>query len=377
MNARHKDPRLSALLSEAYSQSSGPRRMFLLEQAINVADALGDVKSGWDLRLRMINDAEMSGFGDRTIVAVAWCLGVSDRDPQTFPIERVLWQLKWVVLNAVDYATVPRRAIMGVLDELESRYRAAGWGMRAVYHKRMSAHWALGDLDQVRHFERLWQAAPRDTGSDCLACERDQLIELRLQFGEAERAVRDARPLIEERQSCSHVPQRTYCRLTFSNWALGRHVQAMEMQRRGVKATREGLEYLVQSVQHALFAACTGAHQTALTLLERRLRDIERATAETSRLIGYQCAASTIRALRLLGHDSAETLQPVKLAWMESQTADLATWEAALLERARSLGERFDARAGNTYRADELRAFLALAERAPEMAKVAAGLETS
>lgn len=351
--------------------------MFLFEQAINIADALGDLKTGWELRIQLMNDAEMSGYGDRTIVALAWCLGLADKHPDEFHAKDVLWQLKWVVPNSVCYANIPRRTIMLMLDELETRYRKAGWGMRAVHHKRMSVHWELGDLDEVQKYMSLWQAAPRDAGSDCLACERDQVVELHTLFGEHEQAIRAAKPLIQERQACSHVPQRTYHKLLFPSWALGRYKEALELQRKGLKATRSGLEYMRSSSRHALFAACIGNSGDALAILERRLPDSDLTPEEDTRLEFQINAAATLRALRNLGHSVGNPLQAVRATDIPFPTTDLRVWEEHLISKATSLASRFDARAGNSYRAGRLKQALELADQAPIMSKQAASIAPS
>lgn len=362
------DPRLAAILSEVAAHQEGPRRMFLLEQAINIADTLGDLQAGWDLRIRLMSDAEMSGYCDRTVVALSWCLAMADRRPDTFDVDEVLWQLKWVASTAVCMSAVPRDAVIGVMNEMETRFMKAGWGMRAVHHKRMNLFWSLGDIEQVPKHLELWQSVPRDRGSDCLACERDQMIEIRILLGQGERAIREAKPLIENRQGCSHVPQRTYNKLVFPLWKLGRFKEAMEMQRRGVKATKNGLEYLWPSANHMLFAACTDQHEQAAEILARRLPDCDKAPDELSRLEFYQHAVASIRAMRTLGHETAEALAAVRAGQMPEPTPRLDLWEAHLTARAGELAERFDRRGGNTYRARCMAELLATAAMAPEMA---------
>lgn len=368
------DPRIAALMSEVSAEPQGPRRMLLLEQAINIADSLGDPKAGWNLRQRLMNDAEMSGHGDRTIVAITWCLAMADRFPDLFRVQEVLWQFKWVVTTASCMSAVPREAALGVVDEMQDRFAKAGWGMRAVHHKRMCVYWSLGDLPEVQRCLELWQATPRDRGADCLACERDQMVEVRVLLDQTQRAIREARPLVEERQSCSHVPQRTFNKIVFPLWSLGRHKEALEMQRRGVKATRHGLEYLGSAATHMLFAACAGHIDEAGSILQRRLPECAKATDEVHRVEFLQHAAATIHALRILGHETLEHLHALRVLQIPEPTTRLDLWEAHLTALARDLGDRFDRRGGNSFRADSFKGLLAKAAQAPQIAAQAAQL---
>lgn len=89
------------------------------------------------------------GEVEKAFPAFAWCLARCDNQPEVFDIESILWEYKWIVLEAGQVPTVPLDRIVGLWEDASKRFRERGYSLRPLYH--------LTYLDQARNDDRAFR----------------------------------------------------------------------------------------------------------------------------------------------------------------------------------------------------------------------------
>lgn len=306
---RGVSPDVQALLDEAKTLPDCAIRNSTLERAASRAESLGDLDTAWSARNQILSSSashEDPRF-EYLFMSLAWCLAVSDEDPQRFSAEQVLWQYKWVVTAAPEYASVPLSVLLRLVKDLDERFVRAGWGRRAGIHKQLELHLLIGQTDAARALIPQWRALPRDRGSDCPACETDTLVDVLIATGDYREAVLEARPIIRGRLSCATVPHGTFGKLLEPMTRLGAHGEAKEIYSRGrrlVAAMDEGGCRLASP--YLLHAARLGEAETAMGVLRARLTQALGKRGDLDRTRWFGRAGKAMAILSERGVDDVE-----------------------------------------------------------------------
>jgi hypothetical protein len=267
------DDPVGGLLREAAGLPEGPVRLALLEEAARAADACGDVATGFRIRSpELMWSAINAGQPEKLLVAFAWCLARSDRDPQRFPAENLLWEYsRWVLDVLCSFPQFPRRQIAEALDDMETRFRGAGRSLRVVAKQRCLCAAFLGDLDAADAGWHDWQRLPFDPEWDDAADECCDAVRYLLERDRDEAALALAAPIRDGRLRSDVVPHNVFGCLLLPLSERGLVAEAMRCHRRGVRLVSDSQNFLGMLGYHMEFLAAIGDADGAVRLFERHL----------------------------------------------------------------------------------------------------------
>lgn len=75
----YADMSMEALWNEAYGLPDGKAKIEILEQAARLADAEGDIETGFEIRSEIVEIGSFHGFPMKALVAFSWQLGQYDK----------------------------------------------------------------------------------------------------------------------------------------------------------------------------------------------------------------------------------------------------------------------------------------------------------
>lgn len=355
--ARPDDPQLQRLREEAEQLPDCSARNLVYERLATVAENLGDFDTAWSARLSIL--ASTSTHNDPSFATLflnlAWCLTQSDTDPERFPVRSVLWQYKWIATQAPCYAAVPRGVLERLVDDMEQRFVAAGWGTRAGLQKRIELCMLLGDYTAALSGVERWRTARRDRGSDCDACEATTLVELHLLLGRDADALREARDIVNGKLRCSTVPHSTFGHLLLPLEALGRRDEAASIFDRGVRLLSEMESGATKiSGPYLVYAAARRPTDFAVGLLRLRIRQSRDLRNDEDRCQWFSCAAVALELLAKRGVASIDT--SIAGADADTRASEMATNVLAsqFATTAATHASLLDGRNGNRSRSERL-----------------------
>ncbi|HEV2633775.1 MAG TPA: hypothetical protein VGX23_01430 [Actinocrinis sp.] len=312
------------------------------EYLVDAAEATGDTLLLVTSLQQLISAFEFNGESDKMLTPFARVLRFWDTESGSFDSPRrhtMFWQFKWTTSQLLTLPQVPLGTIRQWLDEMESRYRQAGYSSRPVHQSRyyLAAH--LGHTGQAQAGFDAWLTEPRDVMADCEACERNAQGDWYEEQGDDERALALWAPVLDGELTCAEEPHRLLGGSLLPLLRLGRAGQARGNHLRGYRMAR-GRPNLRDTVgEHLAFCALSGNTARGLEIL-----------AEHKAWLGNQGENISKRRSFLEGVSILlRRLDQQGLSELPVQDADVRTLRALIDAEIDETCARYDTRNGNTH----------------------------
>ncbi|MBP1905977.1 hypothetical protein J2Z32_002625 [Paenibacillus turicensis] len=245
------------LMEEAYSLPDGKAKLDILEQAVRVADAAGDIEQGFEARSEIVEFGSFHGYPMKALVAFSWQLGQYDKNPELFDEYSLLWSYKWVLDRITSFADISRTQIDNLLADMKTRYLASGYSDRSYHYYKAHTFTEFGELEAAQAEWDIVKSMERDDMSDCLACEQNRLVEFMSKLGDDEGTIAAAEPILHGGMSCGEVPHVTISKVLFPLLRLGRKEEADKLQRKGYKLIKGNRDFLYHQGEHVGYLTLT------------------------------------------------------------------------------------------------------------------------
>jgi hypothetical protein len=345
------------LLAEADGLPDGPAKVALVEQAANSADARQDLEAAFEIRRMLLGVCLSADQCDLMLVTFAWCLGQCDRDPERFPITRILWEFRWVVSSLVTFPEIPLAKIDEMRGDMAVRYQAAGAGPRSflLMWRKMSVD--MGDRKMADDTDLAFRHTEVDALSDGQATELGFEITYRLFRNEPAKAMRAAAPFLSNQIRSEHFEGQACADVLLPMLKAGQAAEAMKYHRRGYSLRGNNVRHLDSIAKHIAFLALTDNLGRAVRLFEKHLPDALRTSNAFNRLRFLTDALALLDRLREAGKQSTRLrLPPECPAADENGRATVLDARKWMYDAAADLAAAFDVRNGNDYYTRRLRA---------------------
>ncbi|MFG2711157.1 tetratricopeptide repeat protein [Streptomyces goshikiensis] len=323
------------------------------------AETSGDSELFREALDNLINAYLYSSESTKMLVPFARLLQEYDKDPGAFSkgeVHSLFWQFKWVATAISESPEIPLESATGWLDEMERRYRIAGYSERPVRESELWFADVIGDDERAERAYARWQAADRDDMSDCHACELNGQGHYAMLRGDDARALEVWQPVLAGDKTCAEEPHRVLATALLPLLRLGRFDEARAQHLRGYRMAR-GKESLLPSVgKHIEFCALTGNEPRGLEILAEHAAHVAPLANVDDRLAFHGGVLVLLRRLRDLGHGH---LPAVPYQGVPRTVSELYE---VLRAGALDIARRFDARNGTTRVSER---FLARIDGAP------------
>ena len=201
---------------EAYKRTydqieHGKARMSAIRSAIEAADANEDRPFQFFFRLELCKESDFYDDSMDMLVVFPELLSLADRYPDT-PVTRydsfyknevdhILWVYKWILENCEGFYQIPMEDCLKFFEDFKRRSIAFGYSLRPYYRSKYGFY---QNIDQKKAEEAFheFERQPRDSNSDCKACERNTAIEFYLDKGDMKRAAELSRDIENRILTC-------------------------------------------------------------------------------------------------------------------------------------------------------------------------------
>jgi tetratricopeptide (TPR) repeat protein len=258
---------------EAVVMPPGMPRHEALERAARLADAAEANALAVTCRIALIESCYQLNRYDLMLAPVAWCRSAEQRDPESFGEDErhaLHWAHKWVPAGLLRDPRFALAQVTSVVDDLEERYRRAGFALQPVHGLRVEVADHIGDLAAGEHHFALFLAADRDSMSDCPACVVEEQVRYLIRRGRFAEAVRYADPVLRGEFTCSTQPQGVLTALLPALLAVGEPDRAREAHLYAYRRIRDrARSWHVH--EHLTFCATTGNVARGMEILRQHL----------------------------------------------------------------------------------------------------------
>ncbi|HEY3962957.1 MAG TPA: hypothetical protein VGM05_00245 [Planctomycetaceae bacterium] len=350
------------LMRAAFILDDGPVKVAMLEEALRVAEMLGDDDLTQNARDSLVEAAIFGGRSDLALVTFSRCLAYSDAHPEEGDSHSLLWQYKWIAGTLDEFPQITRQQIDQTLHDLELRATKAGYSTYAMETLRWAMAIGMGDLEAARAAYAQFEQADRDGLGDCRACVEDMRVKYFAFADEPENALQAADPILKKRLRCKEIPHRTYGRVLMPLFRLGRLEEAAEFHRKGYRLIQRNPEFLSQIANHLQFLSLTANTAQALKIVSLNLPFA--ITAVPGRKFDFLVVASfALLFAAEQGTKTIKSLLPSSVPFFrENGQYPVRELQIELHKLAEDLASQLDRRNGNPScrrRLDELPSLLA------------------
>ncbi|MFF1410111.1 tetratricopeptide repeat protein [Streptomyces sp. NPDC058289] len=358
-------------LAENRRAPGGAARNAHAEALSAAAEATGDRPLFRAALDNLINAYLYSSESPKMLVPFARLLQEYDKDPGAFDewdAHSLFWQFKWVASAIGHSPEIPLESAAGWLDEMERRYRIAGYSERPVREAELWLADATADDERAGRAYARWQAADRDDMSDCHACELNSQGHYAMLRGDDAEALEVWQPVLSGEQTCAEEPHRVLAASLLPLVRLGRLDEARSAHLRGYRMAR-GKESLLPSVgRHIEFCALTGNESRGLEILAEHAAHVAPLANLSDQLAFHGGILVLLRRLTELGHGQSPAVP------YEGSPCTVSELYEALRAGSLDIARRFDARNGSTRVSER---FLARIGAAPVAAVLPLGVRSS
>ncbi|MGE7385014.1 tetratricopeptide repeat protein [Streptomyces sp. NPDC004126] len=338
-------------LHENRNLPHGAARNAQAEALTAAAEVCGDTGVYRAALINQIDSYEYSAERSRMVVPFARLLQEYDRDPTAFgpgDAHSLFWRFKWVSGQIISSPDVPISSVTGYLDDMEKRYRIAGYSERAVRQSEYFLADAIGDDERAERAMAQWRTADRDEMSDCHACETNSQGVFWATKGEHAKAIEVWEPVLTGEQTCMEEPHRVLARSLLPLLRLGRTDEARSHHLRGYRMAR-GKESLLRAIgQHIEFCALTGNEARGVEILAEHGAHLRPLVDVKTQLDFYAGVLVLLRRLIELGHGGDPTVP------YEGSAHTVEELHGVLSAEVLDIARRFDVRNGTTRVSERL-----------------------
>jgi tetratricopeptide (TPR) repeat protein len=354
-----------AALADNAQAPDGPVRIARAEYLVDAADAAGEPELSAQALLELVRAYEYGSESPRLLVPFARLLRMWDADPRLFDARRrhkLFWYFKWATSGMVSVPEVPLASIEGWLEEMEERFRQAGYSPRPVHMGRHRLARAIGDTAAAEREFEAWLDADRDQMADCHACEAGDQGWWHATNGRDAMALDLWAPVLGGELACAEEPHRVLSTSLLPLLRLGRADEARANHLRGYRMAR-GVANLRSTIgRHIEFCALTGNEARGLEILTEHAGLLAGGTQAADSQLGFLIGAGILLRrlvalgfgglefpVQVLAQDRAARSAPTgPAAGGEAASATVALAAEIIETRIAALCARFDARNGNS-----------------------------
>ncbi|MFG2876189.1 tetratricopeptide repeat protein [Streptomyces sp. NPDC048337] len=332
-------------LAENRESPNGAARNAHAEALVGAAEASGDRALFRAALDNLVGAYLFSSESSKLLVPFARLLQEYDKDPGAFSAgdaHSLFWQFKWVTTAISDSPGIPLESATGWLDEMERRYRLAGYSERPVREAELWLADAMGDDERADRAFKRWLAAERDDMSDCRACELNSQGQYAVLRGDDARALNIWTSVLAGEKTCAEEPHRVLATSLLPLLRLGRADEARSHHLRGYRLAR-GNDSLLPSIgKHIEFCALTGNESRGLEILAEHAAHVGPLANVDDQLAFHGGILVLLRRLTELGHGGSPAVS------YEGTPRTVSELHEVLYAGALEIARQFDARNGTT-----------------------------
>ncbi|PQO38831.1 hypothetical protein C5Y96_02885 [Blastopirellula marina] len=344
------------LQMQAYNLPTGDTQLRLYEEALRLAEQTRDLDIIFEARIFVAGAAGFSGHEEKAMAALGWCLATFEKNEDRLQEHAfdLLWAFKNFLSSIGDLPQVSQEQFDQLLAQMESLYKRFGYNMRTVHFVRMYFGIMIGNRAMSMESHAKYVAIPRDEMAHCLACEADAEMSYYSFLGDPKTAIKVVSKILSGKQSCAHIPHRTFSGILRPLAMLQRYDEADNYQKRGYRLIRTNRDFLDLVGEQIAYLLHRGKTVAAIRMFERHLAWGLETHELSARFIFYTASKHLFTALPRRKPTRKLSLPTSFPLYEESSEYDVAQLIDWLERETSSLAVTFDRRNGNDYFSNEL-----------------------
>ena len=323
---------------------SSHEKINLVEEAIRLADSLGDLEEAFDLRDDLISLCTEYGQFMKAIVAFSWCLARVEEGKFKFDYY-MSWNYGAVMGRAAAFDSISLEQLNKLHSDFHRHMKTLGATDQIHYSNMLRSAIILRSPEMAKEAKKNMLLHKKDSHSDCPACLQNTLAQYEQHFGTYERMKALAEPLFQGKMSCNMIPLRTYGFLVNTLHRGGDTEMAAQASEKGIRLIGNKSGFLEQIGLHLIYLAETDMRK-ATGLFKKTLKWALNNTEVPWGIFHFHIGAFAMFGRGYKRKMALDAGYPLYEASGEYNSQKLAAYHLAEAEK---LAGRFDKRNGHDW----------------------------
>lgn len=345
---------VNRLMVEASQLSDGPAKVGLIEMAVGVADSHQDLDLAFEVRKILLGTCLSADNSALMLITFTWCLAQHDRDPQRFPLERILFEFRWVVSSLPTFPEITLEKIREMQAEMVRRYESVGASLRSYWLMSRKMAVDMGDAKVATKASKELHKSLPDWLADGHETELGFEITFRLFREEYDQALQAAWPFVTREVYSPHFEGQACADVLFPMLRENRAEEAMKYHRRGYRLRSKQIRHLDSIAKHIAFMALTDNLGRSVRLMERHLPEAMQTSNEYNRMRFLIDVLPLFDRLVNAGKETIKIRMPAEFPQGENEKHSVAEVRQWIHDVASTLATKFDTRNENAYFSERL-----------------------
>ncbi len=192
----------------------GKAKIEAIRSAIKEADDNNDLPFMVYFREDLCHESTFFGDSMDMMVIFPEILGIIDKHPN-IPVtcfdtyydnadDHVMWVYKWIINACKEFYQIPMEDCINFFEDYKRRSLKYGYNLRPYYKVIYGFYNILGDTKKAEKAFRMFEKLPRDSNSDCKACERNSEILFYLNKDNLDKALKLSQDIENFKLTCGN-----------------------------------------------------------------------------------------------------------------------------------------------------------------------------
>lgn len=201
------------IMDECEDLAPGLPKMAGLKKAIELADQEKEVYWGLLFRELYIREAFFRDDSIKAFLIFPEYIALYDAHPEVWEEDYtaydMLWVYKWIVGTLDQFYQISYDQAMEYMADFKRRCLENGFSLR-TYYAMLATFWEDIDVEKAKEMWKEFSKYQRDDLSDCKACELNNAVIFELFYGDFEKGMQMAEPILSGQLKCGDIPCATY-----------------------------------------------------------------------------------------------------------------------------------------------------------------------
>lgn len=232
----------------------------LLEKAVSIARENNDILNEMYCKFDLITAYVFSNQAKKAMITFFWCVSQMEKGyTNDEVVYQVIWEYKYILSNMCDYLVIPNEKINETFEKMKNFYLENNISLSPYYSLKVEAcQSGIEDGTSIEEYYQKWLTTPVDHKyEDCTACTINKKVDYYIFIGDYEKALRQAKDILNGKFKCGEVPSTTFANLLIPVYSLGKYELAEEFHKKGLRAINENKGLITCTPNHIMYLSIT------------------------------------------------------------------------------------------------------------------------
>ena len=271
-NKMSNDP-WDILFDIKYTIPNTEEREKVILKIIKRAQKNKDEDLEFEARLTYIDSLGYSEKPEKVLANFPWLLTTVDNNPGKYDVFQLLWYYKWVAIRIAKFPSISKKRILDIMEDMKRRYIAEGYSTKTILYFMRDIYQDFGEPELAKQKHQEWidfEENDRQMG-DCDACVLHNWVTYSCWIENYKEAIKKAKPLIKEKETCADVPLRTYGRAIYCHTQLDELEEAAKIYNISITKMNHKMPMLEDYGYIVIFLSLTGNYVRAKNIIAKQL----------------------------------------------------------------------------------------------------------